>query len=70
MQSKAKSGNEKATRELALQALSRLCADDTNAEEFLATLGYPTLLAALDSLVRRFQRAASMSRVEETLCCV
>lgn len=50
----AKSGHEKGTRELALQALSKLCVEDANAEEFLACLGYPVLLAALDSLVIPF----------------
>ncbi len=57
---KAKSGVEKATRELALQALSKLCVNDANAEEFLACLGYPVLLAALDSMDVTLELAGSM----------
>ncbi len=60
---KTKSGVEKTTRDLALQALTKICVEAENAEEFLQCLGWPLLINALDSLDVTLELAASMLMV-------
>jgi serine/threonine protein kinase len=60
---KSKSGVEKVTRDLAMQALGKICVAGENAEEFLQCLGWPVLLDALDSMDVTLELSASMLMV-------
>lgn len=60
---RAKAGNDKTTRDLALQALGKLCVAPECAEEFLQMLGWPTLLQAMESGDISLELAASMLMV-------